>query len=66
MAYVDEESIVQKVEIAKGIGAGLDEDAMEAFMNARFYSRQTAGTTGESTSNRARSFLYPCTLSMDI
>jgi periplasmic protein TonB len=36
LAYVDEEGVVQKVDIARGIGAGLDEAAMEAVMKARF------------------------------
>lgn len=36
LAYVDEEGIVQKVEIARGIGAGLDEAAMEAVSQVRF------------------------------
>jgi len=36
LAYVDEEGIVQKVEIARGIGAGLDEAAMEAVSKVRF------------------------------
>ncbi len=36
LAYVDEEGIVQKVELARGVGAGLDEAAMEAVLKARF------------------------------
>lgn len=36
LAYVDEQGVVQRVEIARGVGAGLDEAAMEAVMKARF------------------------------
>jgi protein TonB len=35
-AYVDENGIVQKVELLKGIGAGCDEEAMNAVKNTRF------------------------------
>jgi periplasmic protein TonB len=35
-AYVDEEGIVQKMDIARGIGAGLDDAAMDAVSKVRF------------------------------
>jgi len=43
MAYVDKEGIVQRVEIARGIGAGLDEAAMEAVMQVRFIPGKQRG-----------------------
>ncbi len=43
MAYVDAEGIVQTVEIARGIGAGLDEAAMEAVKQARFIPGKQRG-----------------------
>jgi periplasmic protein TonB len=43
IAYVDEEGIVQKVEIARGVGAGLDEAAMEAVAKARFIPGRQRG-----------------------
>lgn len=36
LAFVDEEGIVRRTEIARGIGAGCDEAAAEAVMQARF------------------------------
>jgi periplasmic protein TonB len=36
LAYVDETGIVQRVEVARGVGGGLDEAAMEAVSKARF------------------------------
>jgi periplasmic protein TonB len=36
LAYIDEEGVVQKVELLKGIGAGLDEEAMQAVSKVRF------------------------------
>jgi periplasmic protein TonB len=43
IAYVDEEGIVQKVDIARGVGAGLDEAAMEAVSKARFIPGRQRG-----------------------
>lgn len=36
LAYVDEEGIVEKVELTKGIGAGCDEEAMRAVKSTLF------------------------------
>jgi len=42
-AYVDEEGVVQKIELVRGIGAGLDEAAMEAVLKARFIPGKQRG-----------------------
>lgn len=36
MAYVNEEGIVEKAEVMKGIGAGCDEEAVKAVLETRF------------------------------
>jgi periplasmic protein TonB len=43
LAYVDEEGVVQKVDIARGVGVGLDEAAMEAVSKVRFIPGRQRG-----------------------